>query len=293
MKRTAFILAILFVVPCVATALPPEVSNKKRPGAGQVFRDTLKSGQSGPELVVVPAGRFLMGDLQDEGYSFEHPVHEVVVGRAFALGRYELTFEDYDRFCLSTGRPLPPDQGGGRGRRPVINVSWRDARDYCVWLSGQTGEKYRLPSEAEWEYAARGGTRTSRYWGDKAEDACEHANVADAVAKELLPKLDVHACRDGFPYTAPVGSFQPNSYGLFDVLGNVWEWTLDAWHDTYRTAPEDGSKWSGRSPNRVRRGGSWYSIPISVRSAVRNGAPKGYRGDDTGFRVLRELKDAK
>lgn len=288
-RFTAILSVLLFCTSLPAGVTASDESPASPAAPGQVFLDPLQTGGHGPELVVVSAGHFLMGDLQDEGYSFEHPVHEVVIAGSFALGRYEVTFDEYDLFCRLTDRPLPPDQGGGRGRKPVIHVSWRDAVAYCDWLSEQTGHEYRLPSEAEWEYAARGGTRTSRFWGDRSEDACRHANVADLAAQELYPNFEIHNCLDGFPYTAPVGTFPANAFGLHDMLGNLWEWNQDTWHPDYREAPDDGSAWKGWSPNRVRRGGSWFSIPKSVRAAARNGTPKGYRGDDTGFRVVREL----
>jgi formylglycine-generating enzyme required for sulfatase activity len=261
--------------------------------AGDVFADRLRDGSRGPEMIVIPVGRFRMGDIQDKGYAFSKPVHEVAIPRPFAMGKYEVTFAEYDRFCLATGRRFPPDEGGGRGRKPVIHVSWNDAQAYVEWLSVQTGQRYRLPTEAEWEFAARAGTETVRYWGNDAEDACRFANVADLAAKEVFPGFKVHDCHDGFPFTAPAGSFQPNPFGLHDMLGNVWEWCEDTWHSSYKGAPTDGRAWIGvGEENRVRRGGSWFSIPKSLRSSARNGNPSGFRGNDTGFRVARDLENA-
>jgi formylglycine-generating enzyme required for sulfatase activity len=140
---------------------------RKRPGA--IFRDKLKDGSEGPEMVVVPAGMFKMGDIQGKGGGDEKPVHTVSIPKAFAIGRYQITFDEYDRFASPTGRPLPNDQGWGRGRQPAINVSWDDAVEYAKWLSEQTGKRYRVPAEAEWEYAARAGTETEYWWGKRDE----------------------------------------------------------------------------------------------------------------------------
>ncbi|MCP3677944.1 MAG: formylglycine-generating enzyme family protein, partial [Deltaproteobacteria bacterium] len=132
----------------------------------EVFRDRLKDGGEGQEMVVIQAGRFRRGDIQGGGGNYEKPVHEVVISKSFALGRYEVTFAEYDRFCEATGRAKPTDRGWGRGKRPVINVSWKDAKAYAEWLMEQTGKKYRLPTEAEWEYGARAGSKTKYWWGN-------------------------------------------------------------------------------------------------------------------------------
>ena len=227
-----------------------------------------------PEMVEIPAGRFMMGSAPDEAdaHDSERPRHQVEIGWRFALGRYPVTFEQYDHFCRETGREQPLDRGWGRGRRPVINVSWHDAAAYCAWLSERTGASYRLPSEAEWEYACRAGTTTAYSWGDAFD-----ANRANAWS-ELGRTTDVDA-------------YQPNGWGLHDMHGNVWEWCEDVWHGNYTGAPEDGSAWvRDRDPDRrVLRGGSWIEIPRSIRSADRfRGAPESrYYG--AGFRVARML----
>ncbi|RMD68212.1 MAG: PEGA domain-containing protein, partial [Gammaproteobacteria bacterium] len=179
---------------------------------GKSFRDRLRDGGFGPEMVVIPPGRFLMGSpFDEEGRdSDEGPQHRVSIARPFAIGRYEVTFEEYDRFCEATGRRRPDDNGWGRGKRPVINVSWHDAKAYARWLSKQTGKRYRLPSEAEWEYAARAGTSTRYWWGDRVGHG--HANC-DGCGSWWDGKE-----------TAPVGFFDPNPWGLYDTAGNVWEW---------------------------------------------------------------------
>jgi formylglycine-generating enzyme required for sulfatase activity len=182
----------------------------------KVFRDRLKDGSQGPEMVWIPAGSFRMGDLQGGGSSDEKPIHRVSVSR-FAIGKYEVTFAEYDKFAQATGRKKPYDEGWGRGNRPVINVSWYDATAYAEWLSKQTGQQYRLPTEAEWEYAARAGTTTKYWWGNTASH--EYANYG-AESWGPLAKG-----KDRWEYTAPVGSFAANPFGIYDTVGNVWEWT--------------------------------------------------------------------
>ncbi|HIE01033.1 MAG TPA: TIR domain-containing protein [Thiotrichaceae bacterium] len=184
----------------------------------EIFQDSLTDGSLGPEMVVIPAGTFRMGDIQGGGYKDEQPVHEVSVAR-FAMGRYEITFAEYDQFAEATARKKPSDAGWGRDDRPVINVSWNDVTAYAEWLSEQTGEQYRLPTEAEWEYAARAGTKTKYWWGD--DIGSNNANCRNSY------------CDDSFEYTAPVGSFEANPFGLFDVSGNVWEWTCSEYEKKY------------------------------------------------------------
>jgi formylglycine-generating enzyme required for sulfatase activity len=246
-----------------------------RPGA--VFRDRLKSGRDGPEMVVVPAGKFRMGDIQGKGLTDEQPVHEVHLRRPFAVSRYEITFEQYDEFAKATGHGLPEDEGFGRGRRPVIRVSWNDAVDYAEWLSQQTGKHYRLPTEAQWEYAARAGTETAYWWGNEMKPGI--ANCIGCGSRW-----------DG-KQTAPVGSFKPNPFGLYDTAGNVLEWVQDCWHDNYQWAPSDGSAWekehNGDCDGRVRRGGSYIG---NVRSSSRGLFRAGARFRALGFRLVREIE---
>jgi formylglycine-generating enzyme required for sulfatase activity len=238
---------------------------------GKVVRDRLKDGGYGPEMVVIPAGTFRMGDTQ--GSEREKPVHEVSIKR-FAMGRYEVTFAEYDKFANATGRKKPNDRGWGRGNRPVINVSWHDAVAYTEWLSEQTGEEYRLPSEAEWEYAARAGTKTKYCWGN--EIGKNRANCNDCGSQWDKKK------------TAPVGSFKANPFGLHDTVGNVWEWVADLWHDNYKGAPTDGSVWEGGNDiRRVLRGGSWGNV--SYDAARRGNHNPSGRNYNIGFRVVRRV----
>lgn len=252
------------------------------PGSGKSFRDI----DAGPEMVVVPAGEFWMGSLPDEPERWgddEGPRHKVILPRPFAIGKYAVTFEEWDAAVadgLNMDRPAA-DRGWGRGRRPVINVSWIDAQAYAQWLSRKTGRTYRLPSEAEWEYAARAGTTTPFWWGKtitprQANYKGEDIYAGGGEKGEFRRK------------TVPVDCFEPNPWGLHQVHGNVWEWTEDCWNGSYARAPTDGSAWmAGDCALRVLRGGSWSAGPRWLRSAVRS---KGYlRFDIAGFRLARTL----
>lgn len=250
---------------------------------GTVFRDRLRDGSDGPELVVVPAGSFLMGAVHGGGDSDEKPVHPVTIPRPFAVGRFEVTFAEYDRFCEATGRERPKDgrryfpfSNWGRERRPVMNLTWDDAVAYLNWLSEQTGKRYRLPSESEWEYVAKAGSDDRYWWGFNVGENRANCNGCGS-------KLDGKK-------TAPVGSFSPNRFGLFDTAGNVWEWCQDRWHESYEGAPADGTAWeTGDDPRRVQRGGSFGSKPRYVRSSARGRGKPTDRFVYLGLRVVREL----
>jgi formylglycine-generating enzyme required for sulfatase activity len=243
----------------------------------KVFRDVLRSGGEGPEMVVIPPGTFRRGDLQGDGDSDELPVREVRIPRPIALSRYAVTFEDYDRFCELTGRPKPDDESWGRARRPVVNVSWYDAVAYADWLSEQTGHRYRLPTNAEWEYAARAGTETRYWWGNKVGE--DHADCAGCGSLWDSAR------------TAPVGKFPPNGFGLFDMGGNVWQWVADCCDIDYGRAPTDGSAYvtSEYCDKKVIRGGSWSVVPHELRAANRWRDFTVRPSDDIGFRVARDL----
>ena len=235
-------------------------------------------------MVVLPTGRFRMGDLSGDGYDREKPVRRVTISRPIAMGRYEVSFAEYDRYAGATGRSLPDDEGWGRGTRPVINVSQEEAKAYAVWLSEQTGKRYRLPSEAEWEYAARSGTATKYSWGNRIthEDANYRKDeCCDGLASD----------RDQWVNTSPVGSFEANAFGLYDMHGNVWEWVADCWHDNYEGAPSDGRAWTTGCDGgslAVLRGGSWYNFPWSLHSANRFRNRPSSRDYDFGFRLVQD-----
>jgi formylglycine-generating enzyme required for sulfatase activity len=244
------------------------------------FRDPLKIGGEGPLMMLIPAGRFLLGSPPDEPErsTDEGPQHEVHIAKPFAMGVYAVTFDEYDRFCESTDRQKAGDNAWGRGNRPVIKVSWNDAQAYCAWLSHQTGRAYRLPSEAEWEYACRAGTTTPFHFGPRI--TTEQANFDGNYTYNGSAKGEYRE------KTTPVGAFPPNAFGLHDMHGNVWEWCQDAWHDSYDGSPTDGSAWEcGEGVPRVLRGGSWGYDPRRCRAAVRVSFVPGLRNGFIGFRV--------
>ena len=246
-------------------------------------------------MVVVPAGSYMMGSPASEEGRFddEGPRHRVTIGYSLAVGVYEVTFAEWDA-CVAAGRCggyRPDDRGWGRGSRPVIGVSWEDAREYVRWLARETGERYRLLSEAEWEYVARAGTETARYWGENESGQCRYGNGYDRTgdAKHDYDRESVE-CSDGYAVTAPVGVYQANAFGLHDMLGNALEWAEDCWNGSYSGAPSDGSAWlSGDCSQRVLRGGSYGDRPGNLRSAIRVGLSAGYRYGVFGFRVARAM----
>jgi formylglycine-generating enzyme required for sulfatase activity len=173
---------------------------------------------------------------------------------------------------------------------PVLCVSWNDARAYAQWLSKKTGKRYRLPTEAEWEFAARAGSPAARYWGDDPVQACRFANVADQSRQQTWGFGQKHECTDGHYFTAPAGGYVPNRFGLYDMLGNVWEWTEDCANASYAGAPSDGSAWlAGDCAQRMLRGGSWSTVPRFARSATRHKNTADHRDNLTGFRLARSL----
>lgn len=243
-----------------------------------LFRDQIKGDLYGPDMVALPAGDFQMGDNHKLGDDNEYPVHRVTINQPYALSRYEVTFAQYDAFARATGRNLPSDEGWGRGSRPVINVSWRDAQAYVQWLSRETDQPYRLPTEAEWEYAARAGTQTAFSWGNKPA-------MGFAVCDECGSDWDGSQ-------TAPVGALQPNPWGLYDMAGNVSEWVADCYASDYSGAPVNGSAYQGDGcSDRVMRGGSWFDIMRLMRPAARYRHPANASQNDWGFRVALDLPE--
>lgn len=245
------------------------------------FQDTLKDGSQGPMMVVIPGGRFLMGSPSDEPERRdEERQHEVEV-EPFALGKYAVTFDEYDQFAHAMRQTLPDDEGWGRGRRPVINVSWLNAVAYADWLSKQTGQTYRLPTEAEWEYACRAGTTTPFCFGTtiSTEQANYNgSNIYGGGQKGMYRQK-----------TVEVGQFPANAWGLYEMHGNVWEWTGSEHEEGYSGAELRVVSDPNAGGPRVLRGGSWYNEPGRLRSAARlRGVPRD--GDFTvGFRLARTL----
>jgi formylglycine-generating enzyme required for sulfatase activity/tetratricopeptide (TPR) repeat protein len=274
----------------------PEPKKKREPG--DIFRDHLKNGSEGPEMVVIAAGRFHMGDIRDTGGDDdEKPVHEVSVN-SFAMGRYPVTVGEFKQFVEATSYKTEAETGDGAyiwnaekqevekpedanwrkpyfsqtDNHPVVCVSWNDAVAYAEWLSAQTGQQYRLSTEAEWEYAARAGTETDYWWGN--EIGKNRANCYDSGSKWSNKS------------TSPVGSFEANPFGLYDTVGNAWEWCADNWHENYEGAPSDGRIWKGGDESlRVLRGGSWYLNPSNARAAYRLWNDRSNRSNRVGFRV--------
>jgi sulfatase modifying factor 1 len=312
------------------------------PGTGAAFKDC----DDCPDMVVVPAGTFMMGsspeETEREGVpelsrgdpsEWERPRHEVDIRLPFAVGRTEVTVAQFRRFVVQTNRNVPNDcvahwpgtplesaervgwAAPGYPQEedfPVVCLRWDDAVAYAEWLSAQTGKRYRLPSEAEWEYVARAGTVTARYWGDARAAACAFENVPDRalgdtalIAEEPYASMEQRfACDDGFKVAAPVARLQPNPFGVFDTIGNAREWVRDCMHPSYDGAPSDGSAWEsdceisdrkGRIGQlmRVRRGAGWNYLPHGTRSARRGAYPSGTRSWTLGFRLARDLDIAK
>ncbi len=238
------------------------------------FRDALRDGGSGPLMTRLPAASYQMGSAGNSLNFAETPRHEVKL-KAFAIGSYEVSFDDYDRFASASGRGLPGDHGWGRDNRPVINISWDDAVAYTRWLSEQTGHRYRLPSEAEWEYAAAAGTSTFYAWGNNGGE--NHA-----VCFNCGSRWDARQ-------TAPVGSFAANAFGLYDMAGNVLEWVADCRHDSYQDASGDGGVWAGGDCARhMARGGAYDSPVDNLRTQSRPYFATGTRLNNLGLRVVRQ-----
>ena len=277
--------------------------------AGMEFRDC----DDCPVMVVVKGGSFKMGSLEGEDGRPEGPIHDVMIGYDFAAGKFELTNAEFARFAQETGytqeknciiwtgkwEALPdtswrnPGYGRGpAGNEPVGCVSWHDAKAYAAWLSRKTGKPYRLPSEAEWEYIARAGAGTRFPWGDDATDVCRRVNLFDASGRRAsaLPYVPAE-CDDGYPFTAPVGSFSPNAFGLHDVIGNVWEWTEDCYVVPYPPGHADGRsvQVEGQCERRSIRGGGWITTPSRQRPAFRGRDPADLVFVPFGFRVVRDL----
>jgi formylglycine-generating enzyme required for sulfatase activity len=271
-RRAASVVLVAIVAMGAGVALV--ASGVLGPRGGTVTEILPRDCVECPEMVVVPAGSFMRGSPEDEEgrWHAEGPQREVTIAEPFAIGEYEVTFNEWDA-CVKAGgcNGYDPSSPWGRGQRPVINVSWNDAQAYVSWLKEKTGEGYRLPSEAEWEHAARADTTTRYSWGNDIRP--ENANYGSSVGG-----------------TTAVGSYPDNPWGLSDMHGNVWEWVEDCWNETYRGAPEDGSAWTaGNCSHRVVRGGSWNDGARYLRSAYRIRYEPDIRSSTLGFRVARTL----
>ncbi len=275
-----------------------------------------------PDMQLIPAGVFNMGSPDSEkGKSDrESPLHPVAIYRPFALSRCEITVGQFKRFISETDYQTDAERGGGcftlnkksdsfeqqasanwkspgfsqTDDHPVVCLSWQDAKAYTRWLSVVTQSTYRLPTEAEWEYAARtlNGSGLSRYWGDDPDKGCAYANGADQALKRALPDFgfSIAPCNDSAVYTQTAGAYRRNAFGLSDMLGNAWEYVEDCYHDNYVGAPLEGSAWQGAScDRRVVRGGGWFNDPQIIRSANRDWSNPDGADNDAGFRIARAL----
>ncbi len=272
--------------------------------------ETLKDCVTCPEMVIIPPSSFTQGSppSETEREENEGPQHLVRIEYSLAVGKHEITKAEFAQFVAetdyqATGCWVYDGQWNENGslswqapgfdqddRHPVTCVSWNDAQAYVQWLSKKTHQTYRLLSASEWEYVARARTQSARIWGDDLTSACDSANVADLSSEQHYTGWEVHNCWDEYVYTAPVGSFKPNNFGVYDMLGNVFEWVEDCWNDSYLGAPTEGSPWTeGDCEHRVLRGGSWFSMPRYVRPAFRNRFDPDYRSSSFGFRVASVL----
>lgn len=312
MARAAVALALV----AAAAVAGPVVAAELEREPGSAFRDC----DDCPEMVVLPAGRFVMGTPGAPpgrgAAAAESEVVLITLDQPFAIGRREVTRGEYARFIADSGHEPQPgcrlwdatlarfSEDGRRGWQdvgaaddlPASCISYADAQAYVQWLSARAGARYRLPSEAEWEYAARAGSTTLRPWGDEADQACDFANTYDLVAAGRYRLGWPEArCRDGHADLAPVGQFAANAFGLQDMIGNAREWVQDCATGSYVGRPRSGRAWEwiGGCGERIQRGGSWLTPPDETRSAWRSAAPAGERAADAGFRVARDLASRK
>jgi formylglycine-generating enzyme required for sulfatase activity len=299
-----------YLVPLLLLAAAPAAAKAHKPG--ESFRDA----RDAPAMVVVPAGHVLLGSPEAETTregrpatfaAYERPQREVSFDRPFAVGKYHVTRGEFAAFVQATKRPMDgcvvvkdakwsdgPQPGydyrhvghAQHDDEPALCVNWADAQAYTDWLSARTHARYRLLSEAEWEYAARGGTTTARWWGDDTASICAHANGGDRDYAATMPddKGANLSCADGFARTSPAGHFPPNPFGLYDMLGNAWQWVADCFTPVPGAPPP-----SGPCAGRSIRGGSWHNGTASLRPAVRFSLPPTMRSSSLGFRVMREL----
>ena len=275
--HTLAIAATPAVVSALRQQVAADLADKDTQSATEetVIQDKLVDSSLGPALVVIPAGTFMMGSPEGEsGRRKNETLHEVTIRKPFAVGKYEVTFAEYNRFAEETEREKPYDQDWGGGQRPVINVSAHDATAYAAWLSEQTGQSYRLLTEAEWEYVARAGTKTAYWWGDSVGDD-------NAVCKECGSKSSAKT-------TLPVGSLQANPFGVYDILGNVWEWTCSHFARSYNGAELQCAAVSDEELRAIR-GGAYLNPAAAVRSAARDSFSPADSNELVGFRLARDL----
>ncbi len=294
--------------------LSPERESALKP------KDSFKECDDCPEMVVVPAGSFTMGSLEaEEGrLSDEGPKHVVTISKPFAVGKLHVTVDQFTSFVRESrydaGSKCSTFEGSKweeradrswrnpgfvqEGSHPVVCLDWNDANAYVEWLTKKTQKPYRLLTEAEWEYAARGRTLAGtypRFWfGDDDKNLCRYGNGTDQMARDSIAgakNWTIAPCNDRYAYTSPAGHYEPNAFGLYDMSGNAWQWTEDCRHDSYGGAPADSTAWTagGDCNRRVVRGGSWINNPSYLRSAQRSWCPTECRYGNIGFRLARTL----
>lgn len=271
-----------------------------------------QSAKIEPDMVTIPAGKFFMGEQSNESGKDEVPVHPVSI-KSFKLAKTEITVGQYRQFVLATGYvggsscwgldaqhnyreqfdSWKSPSNAPADDHPATCINWNDAKAYVNWLVKKTGKKYRLPTESEWEYAARASTTTQYYFGREDAKMCSYGNLADATGMRRFGWSETWGaanCTDSASFTTAVAQYKPNAFGLYDMIGNVYEWTEDCYHETYDGAPTNGIAWtSGDCKARVLRGGSWFSRPVYVRSAARTGDDPVNRDTSGGFRLAQDL----
>ncbi len=280
-RLAIIVTALAIFLPPFGSAQAAEKTADRVSTATRVWQEPV----TGMEFVWIPGGCYIMGN---DSFADERPVHEVCVD-GFWLGRYEVSNREYRRYRKThdskeyMGISLDADD------HPVVHVSWAEATMYAKWLSKQGAGTFRLPTEAEWEYAARAGAKNSSYWGQREAEACKYGNLLNQSAKVQFGWTGTaFRCEDGYKLTAPVGRFRPNAHGLYDMLGNVWEWMSDGYDaEYYGKSPKVNPKGPTGRLARVRRGGSWGSRPAAVRFANRYGLSSSKRLNNLGFRLLR------
>ncbi|MHC8440936.1 MAG: SUMF1/EgtB/PvdO family nonheme iron enzyme [Candidatus Eutrophobiaceae bacterium] len=262
--------------PASATAVPKKTSlAPPEAKVSRAFQDPLKSGGMGPEMIVVPEGEFMMGSPDNVPKSEERPQHSVKVA-SFAISRYEITIGEFEKYTSAMGLPAPQNYRNSKDDFPVFKVNWDEAYNYVRWLSDQTGKRYSLPNEAQWEYAAKGGKESTFWWGGLSKPGMAHC----------------FDCETGLDPRNPtkIGSFKPNGYGLYDTAGNLGEWVHDCWHKNYETAPAYADVWDGGDCNyRVVRGGSYAHVLDSLRSAKRGKIKANQKSSEIGIRIVRRF----
>jgi formylglycine-generating enzyme required for sulfatase activity len=304
------ILAIILLTSVFSTNYSTAQTNPKSSDVTE-----MKDCPDCPEFVIIKPGSFTMGSPStEEGREEGETQHSVTILKSFALGKYPVTKGEFRQFVTQTGynakgKCFSMDDKGNpseseiynwetpgfnqKDNEPVVCVDAVDAEAYAAWLSKKTSKSYRLPTEAEYEYAARAGTTTARYWGESQDDGCTYANgIGYEAQKVFWGKLA--KCDDGFIYTSPVGSYKPNAFGLYDMLGNAWVWLADCWHDSYAGGPDTKAPWMEQGCNaRVMRGGSYISNYTSLRAAARHKAGADQRFHNYGIRIVRDVTPQK